>query len=303
MAGALLEACEYLLDKGIHPIRISDGFETACKIAVDRLESIAESVELDHDILLNISKTSLSSKIVSKFHDHFASMAVDAVLAVADLSRKDVDFELIKVDGKVGGELADSTLVRGVVIDKEFSHPQMPKDLKDVKIAILTCPFEPPKPKTKHKLDVTSPEEYFQLQKYERETFEKMIEQVKASGATLVVCQWGFDDEANHLLLSHSLPAIRWVGGVEMELIAIASEGRIVPRFQELTPEKLGRAGRVREIPFGTTKDRVIVIEECANSRSVTLFVRGGNKMVTWFSFDFRLSRRPNAHSMMLYVL
>jgi T-complex protein 1 subunit epsilon len=73
---------------------------------------------------------------------------------------------------------------------------------------------------------------------------------------------------------------VRWVGGVEMELIAIATGGRIVPRFSEVSASKLGKAGRVREISFGTTKDRMIVIEECANSKAVTIFVRGGNKMV-----------------------
>jgi T-complex protein 1 subunit epsilon len=73
---------------------------------------------------------------------------------------------------------------------------------------------------------------------------------------------------------------VRWVGGVELELIAIATGGRIVPRFSELTPEKLGRAGIVREVSFGTTKDRMLIIEECANSRTVTVFVRGGNSMI-----------------------
>jgi T-complex protein 1 subunit epsilon len=57
---------------------------------------------------------------VSKCHEQFASIAVDAILGVCDLDRKDVDFELIKVDGKVGGELADTPLVKGVVIDKDF---------------------------------------------------------------------------------------------------------------------------------------------------------------------------------------
>lgn len=221
---------------------------------------------------------------VSKCHDQFARIAVEAVIAVADLERRDVDFELIKIDGKVGGELADSRLVRGVVIDKEMSHPQMPKEILDAKIAILTCPFEPPKPKTKHKLDISSIEDYEALQAYEREAFAKMVQQVKDSGANLVVCQWGFDDEANHLLLQNELPAIRWVGGVEMELIAIATNGRIVPRFEELNASKLGKAGLIREIPFGTTKDRIIVIEECSNSRAVTIFIRGGNKMVFGFS-------------------
>lgn len=64
------------------------------------------------------------------------------------------------------------------------------------------------------------------------------------------------------------------------QLIAIATGGRIVPRFEELTPEKLGFAGLVREISFGTTKDKMLVIEECKNSKAVTIFLRGGNKMV-----------------------
>lgn len=51
-------------------------------------------------------------------------------------------------------------------------------------------------------------------------------------GAGLVICQWGFEDEANHLLMHHNLPAIRWVGGVEIELIAMATGARIVPRFE-----------------------------------------------------------------------
>ena len=63
-------------------------------------------------------------------------------------------------------------------------------------------------------------------------------------------------------------------------MIAIATEGRIVPRFEDLTPEKLGKAGIVREVTFGTTRDKMMVIEECANTRAVTIFVRGGNKMV-----------------------
>jgi len=54
-----------------------------------------------------------------------------------------------------------------------------------------------------------------------------------------------------------------------------------VPRFSELTADKLGHAGIVRELTFGTTKDRMLVIEGCQNSRAVTIFIRGGNKMVT----------------------
>lgn len=155
---------------------------------------------------------------VSKEHQQFAQIAVDAVLAVADLERKDVPFDLIKVDGKVGGSLADTTLIKGVLIDKDMSHPQMPHFVKDARLAILTCPFEPPRPKTKHKLDITTVEEYKKLRAYEDEKFHEMIQMVKDTGANLVICQWGFDDEANHLLMQNDLPAVRWVGGPEIEV-------------------------------------------------------------------------------------
>lgn len=138
--------------------------------------------------------------------------------------------------------------------------------LKDVKIAILTCPFEPPKPKTKHKLDVTSVEDYKALQKYEKEKFEEMIKQVspasvefpsfifygqreslildlassfqvKSNGANLAICQWGFDDEANHLLLQNELPAVRWVGGPEIEVRGVG--GSMDPLNVALLPSQL----------------------------------------------------------------
>ena len=286
LASALLEQAEPLLDRGIHPTRIADGYDQACQVALKELDRIAEDFPTDdnklpdRESLLRTARTTLGSKIVNRCHEKFAAMAVDAVMAVADLETRDVNFELIKMLTKVGGKLDDTQLIHGVVIDKDFSHPQMPKEVKDVKCAILTCPFEPPKPKTKHKLDVTCVEDYKELQSYEREKFEEMIKQVKDTGANLAICQWGFDDEANHLLLQNNLPAVRWVGGPEIELIAIATGGRIVPRFSELTPEKLGKAGVAREIDLGTTKERMLVIEQCVNTKAVTCFIRGSNRMV-----------------------
>lgn len=282
LAGALLEQAYELIDKGIHPIRIANGFDDACRAAVEELDRIADEVHLDdnNENLLRSARTSLGSKVVSDSKDLFAQIAVDAVLGVADLERRDVDFELIKVSGKTGGVLADSKLVHGVIIDKEFSHPQMPRQVEDAKIAILTCPFEPPKPKTKHKLDITSVEEFKKLQQYETDTFNRMIDDVKKSGANMVVCQWGFDDEANHLLLQNNLPALRWVGGPEIELLAMATQGRIVPRFEDLTAEKLGHAGIVKVIDFGTVSDHMVVVEKCANPKTVSVLVRGSNDMV-----------------------
>jgi T-complex protein 1 subunit epsilon len=282
LAAALLEHAEPLLVKGIHPIRISAAYDAACAVAVAQLTAIAHRVDFasSREALVRAAMTALGSKIVNKHCRALADICVQAVLSVADLERRDVNLELVKVLGKVGGKLEDTHLIHGIVVDKEFSHPQMPKELRDAKILLLTCPFEPPKPKTKHKVDIASVEQFNEIADAEQAYFKEMVALCKSSGATLAVCQWGFDDEANHLLLQNALPAIRWVGGVEMELIAIATGGRIVPRFSEAPTSKLGQAGLVRELALGTTKERMIVFEQCANSKALTILVRGGNKMV-----------------------
>ena len=283
LAGALLQQAEALLDRGIHPLRVAEGYEQAAKVATATLDKISSKFEFsrdDYEPLVKTCMTTLSSKIVTWHKREMAEICVKAVLAVADLERRDVNLDLIKIEGKTGGRMEDTMLVDGLVLDKDISHPQMMKEIEDAKIAILTCPFEPPKPKTKHKLDIDSVEKYQALHAQEQQYFTDMVKLCKDSGATLVICQWGFDDEANHLLMSNDLPAVRWVGGVEIELLAMATGARIVPRFSELASDKLGTAKNVKEVSFGTTKDKMLVIEGCQNSKAVTIFVRGGNKMV-----------------------
>jgi T-complex protein 1 subunit epsilon len=272
-----------LLEKGIHPLKIADGFEQACDIAVRRINQIAEPIDIEknnHAFLKKCAITSLGSKVVSQCQEHFAEIAVKAVLSVADLERKDVNFDLIKVVAKTGGQISDTTFVEGIIIDKDFSHPQMPKEVRDAKVAILTCPFEPPKPKTKHGLEIKSAEDYRALYEMEQKYFADQISRLQECGANVVLCQWGFDDEANHLLYQNKLPAVRWVGGVDIEHLAIATGARIVPRFEELAPEKLGNAGCIKEMSFGTTNDKVILIQGCANSKAVTVLVRGGSQTI-----------------------
>lgn len=272
-----------MLDKGIHPLKIADGFDIACEIATKRVNEISEELDIsknNYDFLRKCATTALGSKVVSKCQDHFADLAVKSVLHVADLERRDVNFDLIKIIAKSGGAIEDSQFIEGIVIDKDFSHPQMAKEVKDAKVVILTCPFEPPKPKTKHGIEIKSVEDYEKLQKMEQDYFTDMVKKVKDSGANTVLCQWGFDDEANHLLMTNKLPAVRWVGGIEIELLAIATGARIIPRFEEITPEKLGKAGSIKEISFGTQNEKVILIQECENSKAVTVLIRGGSRTI-----------------------
>ena len=157
-----------------------------------------------------------------------------------------MNFDLIKMEGKPGGRLEETELIKGIVIDKDMSHPQMPKEIRDVKMCILTCPVRAAQTQDEAQARHQFEGRLRQALSKGAGVFWDMVEQCAACGANLVICQWGFDDEANHLLLQAELPAVRWVGGVELELIAIATGGRIVPRFSELDASKLGRAGVVR---------------------------------------------------------
>jgi len=106
LAGALLSQAEILLKKGISPVRISEGFERAAKVAFDRLNEIAEPIDIhsnDHEALVGTAMTTLSSKILHTHKRKMADIAVRAVLKVADLERCDVNFERIRVEGKTGG--------------------------------------------------------------------------------------------------------------------------------------------------------------------------------------------------------
>ena len=91
------------------------------------------------------------------------------------------------------------------------------------------------------------------------------------------------------------------------QLCALATGGRIVPRFEEVSAEKLGSAGKVTSRQFGTADDRMLVIEECSNSRTVTILVRGGNNMVRLgmggCAHNDRWLRKSRGASTTLYVL
>ena len=164
-----------MIEKGIHPLRIASGFDKAADLVTKHVESLVENRGNDRESLIKAAKVALSSKVVSNCKQKLAEIAVDAVLKVADLDRKDVNFDLIKIIGKTGRSVSDSELIEGILLDKDFSHPQMEKVISNAKVAILTCPFEPPKPKTKYNLNITNAEDYNKLADQEQKYFVDMV--------------------------------------------------------------------------------------------------------------------------------
>jgi len=283
---ALLKQALSLLNRGISARVVMNGFSTCAAEVVEYISSISEKIEIDTKKpeesrgLLDAVMSTLSSKVVKEEREKFAKLAIKAVASVADFERKDLDLEQIKIIKKVGSTMDKSNLVEGVVIDKGFSHIQMCRSLENPKIAILTCPFEPPKIKTNHKLELSNAEDYKAMQRYEVDVFKTIVSQVKASGADIVLCQWGFDDEANHMLVREQLPAVRWVGGPDIELVSLATGARIVPLFRQLASEKLGTCRHITQIGDADGTGNSLVFEGCPNSKVVTVMLHASNQQL-----------------------
>lgn len=140
IAGALLRACQDLIEKGIHPSAISEGFAVALNKAVEIIEGMGQPVDLNNrDQLIQNAVTSLSSKVVSQHSDLLAPMAVDAVLRIIDKADTNVDLRDINVSKKLGGTVDDSELIDGLVfVDKKVSHfAGGPSKIKDAKIGLI----------------------------------------------------------------------------------------------------------------------------------------------------------------------
>lgn len=277
LASAILQQAKRMIEKNIHPIKIAEGFSVAMNMAIEHLNKIGEPINDKKEAMLKSAKTTLSSKVAGMVD--LAEICVDAVLLTADMERKDLDMDLINIESKIGSSISETKLVKGIVINKQFSHSQMPKEIKNAKVALLSCPFEPPKLKNKNSLLIKSAEEFKALENYEKETFKKMIDSLKDAGAEVVVCQWGFDDEANSLLLQNGIPAIRWVGGHDLGLMAAHTGASIVARFEDLNSSCLGVAN-VREESLNTENDKIIIVESPNKNKSVTILVRGSNDYI-----------------------
>ncbi len=281
VAGELLAKAEELIDKEIHPSLIIEGYKKAAAEALRILDEIGVPVNPeDKEYLVRIAKTSLSSKLVGEYAEHLARIAVEAVLKVARLEngKWKVDLDDIKIEKKEGMSVMDTILIEGIVLDKEVVHPDMPKLVRNAKIALLDAPLEIEKTEFDAKLHIETPEQMRAFMEQEEKMLKEMVDKIAATGANVVFCQKGIDDLAQHFLARKGILAVRRIKKSDMEKLAKATGGRVISRIDDLTPEDLGYAELVEERRVG--EDKMVFVEGCRNPRAVTILVRGGTQRI-----------------------
>ncbi|MCX8174876.1 MAG: TCP-1/cpn60 chaperonin family protein [Candidatus Micrarchaeota archaeon] len=284
LAGMLLKKAGDLLDQDIHASTIVKGYDLAAKKANELLGKIGIKVGIeDKDTLLKIASVAMGSKSigVGSSKDNLAKLVVSAVTQVAE-KRADgkyfVDDELIKIEKKAGGEISDTQLIQGVLVDKEIVHPGMPKSIKNAKIALLDCALEIEKTEVDAKIEITSPEQMQAFLAQEEKMLRDMVEKIAATGANVVFCQKGIDDVAQHFLNKKGIAAVRRVKKSDMEKLARATGAKIATTLDDLSSKDLGSAGEVNEKVVAGEK--MVFVENCKDPKSVTIFVRASTDHV-----------------------
>ncbi len=276
LAGELLKRSEDLIEQNIHPTVITNGFKLAAAKAKEILNDIAIDVENNDEILIKVSNTAMTGKSVGGQKEKLSAIAVAAVRAVADENGVDVDN--IKVEKKVGGTIAETELVTGIVIDKQRVHPRMPKKVKDAKIALLSTAMEIKKTEVDAQINISDPNAMSAFLQEEENTLKGMVDKVKESGANVVFCQKGVDDLVQHYMAKQGIFCIRRMKQSDMEKMARATGSKIVGNLQEMSADDLGFAEVVEERTVGD--EEMTFVTGCKNPKAVSIIIRGGTEHV-----------------------
>jgi len=277
LAGELLKKAEELLEQNIHPTVVVSGYRKASQRAIEALDNIGIPVDLeDRATLKKVAVTSMASKAVGAAREHLAEIAIDAVKQIVEQrgERKIADIDNIQVLKKEGKSLLDTQLVKGVIIDKEAVHVEMPKRIEKAKIALLDCPLEVEKTEFNAEIRIRDPSQMKAFLDKETHMLQEMVEKIKASGANVMFCQKGIDDVAQHFLAKNGIMAARRVKQSDMEKLSKATDGKIITNLDDLKSKDLGKAGIVEEQKVG--EDKMIFIEKCKHPRSVAILIRAG---------------------------
>jgi len=280
-AGSLLEKAEKLLEKDVHSTVIIDGYQAASEKALELLAKLAKTVKPDdRESLIKIAKTSMQSKLVSEDSAPLSKLVVDSILKIAekDGDKYSIDLDNLKVEKKAGGSIDDTSLINGIVLDKEIVHSGMPTKVEEAKIALVNAALEVEKTEMSAEIRISDPTQMQQFLEEENKMLKSMVDKIHNIGANVLICQKGIDDISQHYLSKHGVLAVRRVKESDMTKLAKATGGRISTNLDDISADDLGSAEIVQQKKVES--DKWVFIEGCKNPRSVTVLIRGGSQRV-----------------------
>lgn len=280
LSGELLKKSEDLIEQNVHPTVICEGFRLASEKAIDLLETHGIDITGDEKYLHEVAKTALTGKSAGAVKAFLADICVRAVNAVGIVEdgERFVDLDDIKVEKRQGGSIKGSSLVDGIILDKERVHAGMPRSVSNAKIAVINSAIEVKKTEVDAKIQITDPNQLASFLEEEENFIRGLVDKISNSGANVVICQKGIDDLAQHYLAKKGIFAIRRAKKSDMEALAKATGAKIITNIDDLEPSSLGDAAKVEERKIGESD--MTFVTGCDEAKSVSVLLRGGTEHV-----------------------
>uniref|UniRef100_A0A646QE49 Tcomplex1z n=1 Tax=Hemiscolopendra marginata TaxID=943146 RepID=A0A646QE49_9MYRI len=282
--GELLKQADLYISEGLHPRIITEGFDLAKAKCLETLDSLKINSSADKEMLSNVARTSLRTKVHSELADLLADVCVEAVLAI-QVPEKPVDLHMVEILEMLHKTEMDTKLIRGIVMDHGARHPDMKKRVTNAYILTCNVSMEYEKSEINSGFFYKSAEEREKLVSSERQFIENRVKKVielkrKLCAGTdkgfVVINQKGIDPMSLDMFAKEGIVALRRAKRRNMERLGLACGGMAMNSVDDLTEDCLGFAGLVYEHVLGETK--YTFIEECRNPQSVTILMKGPNK-------------------------
>jgi archaeal chaperonin len=306
LAGALVQKAEELLDLGIAPSTIADGYLKGLDIALEALSTISKEYDnTDRHVMQRLAHTCLASKALG-YDDKVAGFAVDAVCSVANFDSNSIDIDDIKIEEKEGSIL-DTQLIMGIVIDKTIDSSAMPRAVENAKIMLINDELEGKRTKTDAEIRITSPDQIKSYSDAQTLMIKSKVQHIIDSGANVIFSRKGINTLAQHLLTRAGIISVRRVKQNDLLWLAKATGATISEKLDHGYDDhhehshhhhhdhdhdhshnhdnhyhhgdidiKLGYAQQVCERQVGDEK--MVFVEGCKDPKAVTLLLRANSK-------------------------
>ncbi|KPM40905.1 T-complex protein 1 subunit zeta [Neonectria ditissima] len=284
LVGELLKQADRYISEGLHPRIITDGFELAKIEALKFLDSFKLPKDVDRELLLNVARTSLTTKLNSTLANNLTPDIVDAVLAIYQAPAKP-DLHMVEIMKMQHRTAADTKLIRGLALDHGARHPDMPKRVENCYILTLNVSLEYEKSEINSSFFYSSAEQRDKLVESERRfvdaKLKKIVELKQELCGTdgtknfVVINQKGIDPLSLDVLAKNGILALRRAKRRNMERLQLVCGGTAQNSVDDLSEESLGWAGLVYEQTLG--EEKFTFVEEVKDPKSVTLMIKGPN--------------------------
>ena len=280
LAGALVEKAEGLLEIGVSPSRILDGYHNAMHMALEIVRKVSiETTNHDKKIMRYLIETCLRSKAVCHFTEEvfIPSLVVDGICEIADFSRRHLEVDDIKIEEKIGNS-SDTELVHGTVIDKTIDDSSMPRIIENAKILLLDSDIQDERTKTDAEIRISDSSQMTAFIKKKNSNLLQKIQYVIESGANVIFSRGGIDSLALNHFAKNKMLTVRRVKENDLLWLARATGAKVVRDLDSINDSDLGYAAKVYEKTVGD--DKMVFVDGCRNPKSITFLLRANSKKI-----------------------